>query len=281
MDEHSRFDTPGHCGPACRCHGGSADVSRRRFFGLSAAAASAAILAAHARDALAAGKLPDQSLVPADKGQAPATGLYARGIPTSYTGSDLRYIGMPVGGGCCGQVYLGGDGRLWYWDVDNGPAAPGADGGGETYASPREPFTPFGNGLVLKVTAGGPATARRVDGSGFDQITFTGQYPIGQVDYRAGGFPVTARLEAFSPFIPGNVDDSTLPVTVLACTLTNTSSRPVEAELTGWAENPVCLRSRSAQPISLSSGPIEGGSGATVFRGVEFSAAQETLPPPR
>lgn len=291
MDDHGSIDhqgitgSPG-CGPGCGCRRrspglgphGSPDVSRRRFFGLSAAAASAAILAAQARDARAAGKLPNWSLIPAGKETGQAPDLYARGTPASYTGEDLRYIGMPVGGGCCGQVYLGGDGRLWYWDVDNGPPAPGADSGGETYASPRVPFTPFGNGLVLKVSADGQATARRLDSSGFDQVTFTGQYPIGQVDYRSSGFPVTARLEAFSPFIPGNVDDSTLPVTVLACTLTNTSAGPVEAELTGWAENPVCLRSRSAQPIALSSAPI----GNAAHRGVEFTASQEPPPsPPR
>lgn len=291
--ENSSIDQGGtgasrpHCGPGCGCHrgaagagrAGSADVSRRRFFGLSAAAATAAIMAAQARDALAAGKLPDHSLVPAAKGASPA-GLYARGTPTSYTGSDLRYIGMPVGGGCCGQVYLGGDGRLWYWDTDNGPPPGGVDSGGETYAAPQVPFTPFGNGLVLNVTANGQAMARSLDSTGFGQVTFTGQYPLGQVDYSSSQFPVTARLEAFSPFIPGNVDDSTLPVTVLACTLTNTSGGPVDAELTGWAENPVCLRSRSSQPVTLSSSPIEAR-GAGSYRGVEFTAAQEQLPPPR
>lgn len=32
--------------------------------------------------------------------------------------NQLRYIGMPVGGICCGTLYLGGDGRLWLRNPD-------------------------------------------------------------------------------------------------------------------------------------------------------------------
>jgi non-lysosomal glucosylceramidase len=265
------------------CCGGGCEprpsVNRRRFLSLSAAAATAALLAARARAAQAAGLLPHTVLAPADKGLSPAdlAALRERGAPTSYTGSDLRYLGLPVGGGCCGQVYLGGDGRLWYWEIDPGPAAPGVDGAGEGYANPHQPFSPFGNGAVLRTTAAGARTARRLDATGFADITFTGQYPIGQVDYHDPGCPVGVRLEAFSPFVPGEADDSTLPTTVLAYTLTNTSAAPVLAELTWWAENPVGLRARIDEPITLSSTEISGPD----HHGVQFTAANATVPAPR
>ncbi len=45
--------------------------------------------------------------------------LYKRGNPTSYFKSknELKYIGMPAGGLHSGTVYLGGDGRLWLWEI--------------------------------------------------------------------------------------------------------------------------------------------------------------------
>ena len=59
------------------------------------------------------------------------------------------------------------------------------------------------------------------------------------VDYKAAGFPVEVKLEAFSPFIPLNTADSSLPATVLAYTLKNTSKETVEVQLAGWLQNAV------------------------------------------
>src|ERR1019366_574681 len=55
-------------------------------------------------------------LVPADKKLHPdwVKSLTARGQRTVYRGADLKTIGMPIGGLTCGQLYLGGDGKLWH-----------------------------------------------------------------------------------------------------------------------------------------------------------------------
>ena len=62
-----------------------------------------------------------EDLIPSNKKLAPAwiKSLYDRGEPEVFTGwnEQLKYIGMPIGGIGCGQLYLGGDGRLWLWDI--------------------------------------------------------------------------------------------------------------------------------------------------------------------
>ena len=54
-------------------------------------------------------------LVPKDKGLNDdwVESLFERGEPEIYSGHSLEHIGMPIGGICTGQVYLGGDGQLW------------------------------------------------------------------------------------------------------------------------------------------------------------------------
>ncbi len=185
-------------------------------------------------------------LVPADKKLRPEwlRSLVARGEPTVSRGAELDKIGMPIGGLCAGHLYLGGDGKLWHWDLLNLPQTPDfGDYAGPHYAQPLKPASPLEQGFALRVAAGGKTDVRLLDRRGFQDITFRGQYPIGFVDYRDRELPVTVALEAFSPFIPLNVEDSSLPATVMRFTVKNTSIQPAEVELAGWLENAVCLES--------------------------------------
>ena len=97
-------------------------------------------------------------LVPRDKKLQPewVRSLFERGTPASYRGEELRYIGMPVGGLCAGQLYLGGDGKLWHWDIFNQHVGTGS----EHYAAPLQPSSPVEQGFALKVTAAGHSTIR-------------------------------------------------------------------------------------------------------------------------
>lgn len=253
-------------------------IARRNFLKLSSAAAAGLMFP---RMPMMAGPFAAadwNSYVPADKKLRPewVKSLFARGEPTTYAKSrgELRYIGMPVGGICCGTLYLSGDGRLWCWDIFNqntegildpevtwsetglwftneneGHQKIGARNGGK-YVRPRTPneSPPIGQGFSLRVNSGRQTATRRLDASGWAEVNFTGQYPIGTVDYIDPASPVRVRLEAFSPFIPLNAGDSGLPATIFQFTLTNTSSDNVEAEIAGWLQNATSIY--SAKPGS-------------------------------
>ena len=179
-------------------------------------------------------------LVPLDKKLAPewVRALTARGEPEVYRGAETALIGMPVGGLCAGQLYLGGDGKLWHWDIFNQVIGTG-DG---HYSHPPKPESPLDQGFAIRVEADGKAEDRTLDRAGFPDVSFRGEYPIGKVEYRADGFPVSVTLEAFSPFIPLNVADSSLPATVLHFTVKNTGKAAADVQLAGWLQNAVGRR---------------------------------------
>ena len=176
-------------------------------------------------------------LVPLDKKLAPAwvRALTARGEPEVYRGGETALIGMPVGGLCAGQLYLGGDGKLWHWDIFNQVIGTGD----AHYAHPPRPDEPLDQGFAVRVESDGKAEERTLDRIDFPDVSFRGEYPIGKVEYRADGFPVSVTLEAFSPFIPLNVADSTLPATVLQFTVKNTGKAAADVQLAGWMQNAV------------------------------------------
>src|SRR5271157_468117 len=226
------------------CSSSNCGIQRRDFIKtltLGAAAASVPALPVMAgpfeasdEDASDQGKL-----VPANKKLDPqwVKSLVDRGSREVYRGKNLEKIGMPIGGLCAGQLYLGGDGKLWHWDIFN--KAMGT--GDRNYAHPPLPSSPLEQGFAIEIAAGGKKQVRALDHTGFSDISFCGEYPIAYVVYRDPQSPVTVSLEAFSPHIPLDAQSSSLPATVMRYTLKNTSNGKVEVQLAGWLENAVGL----------------------------------------
>jgi non-lysosomal glucosylceramidase len=180
-----------------------------------------------------------------------------RGIRGSNADDTLKYIGMPVGGVGCGTVYLNGDGRLYVWDIWNkgqrGVIAQDIDVpegfpnfrdkpkvdvvNGSNFLNPPtfEKFPPnFAQGFGLKMADGSMRSFRQSD---WKTVEFTGNWPMGTIRYQDSNSPISAKLKAYSPFVPLDLDASTIPVTVMRYTLTNDSDKPVSSELVGWMAN--------------------------------------------
>jgi len=185
-----------------------------------------------------------KSLIPLDKclSEEWQISLTSKGDKQVYSGDELDTIGMPIGGICTGQVYLGGDGKLWHWDIfkDYGGAEEHADPRGPHYATPLKQQSPIEQGFALKLHENNETKFIALDKTGFTDITFNGRYPIGYVNYSDQNFPVTVALKAYSPFIPLDAGNSGLPITLMEYTIKNSSDSDVSLSILGWLENKIC-----------------------------------------
>ena len=228
--------------------------------------------------------------IPVDKGLSPEwyKSLYERGEAEVYTGKELAYIGMPIGGLFTGTVYLGGDGKLWLWDIFNEKKEGVVDRTYENWQGKKEikvrdganfifpvaPEYPFEQGFGIKIAQKKNIWKKNLDFKGFDDITFKGQYPVAEVSYRDAALPVKIDLHSFSPFIPLNVEASIYPATVMRFTVTNTSDKKVSVELSGWLENAVLNNTKNSSNVKLVN-TIENLAGNTVLSCTAHTDSEE------
>jgi non-lysosomal glucosylceramidase len=218
--------------------------------------------------------------IPVDKGLSPEwyKSLYERGQAEVYTGAALAYIGMPIGGLFSGTVYLGGDGKLWLWDIFNETKEGIVDKiykdwqgkkeikprDGANFIFPVAPEYPFEQGFGIRVIQKDAIWQKNLDFKGFQDISFKGQYPMAEISYHDAQLPVAIDLQSFSPFVPLNVDDSSYPATIMRFKVTNTSNKKASVELSGWLQNAVLNNSDNNKNLKLVN-TIEEISGNTVL----------------
>ncbi len=293
-DRNSRPSRAAKCsssssGETCGCssQGASHNVPRREFLKIAGVGTVGAMLGGQ-RSIMAGGfsaaDLHGERLVPADKklDASWVRALFERGTKEVYDGKALDNIGMPCGGIGSGQLYLCGDGTLGSWQIFNYAASNWV---GDTHATySHHGFAkPVEQGFAVAVRTGEEKpTVKKLSREGFKDITFNGQYPIGTVRYQEEGVPVCVTMEAFSPFIPLNAQDSGLPATLFHITLENRSDRPIYTCVIGWLENAVCQRS-GAQLVGQKVTRIvrDGDRGYILHRAQEDKEALKSHQKPR
>ncbi|HWF67149.1 MAG TPA: GH116 family glycosyl-hydrolase [Acidobacteriaceae bacterium] len=222
-----------------------ADISklpRREFLKQAAGAIGAATQA---------GKWPVKDVAEPKNSVASAAVAKGSGFPEGvayprvFRGSQLRMISFPLGGVAAGSLGLGGRGQLRDWEIFN---------------RPNQGFSPAYAFPAIWVRVGSAAPVAHVlesrllppyqgeDGLGWQNApglsrlksaTFTGEYPLAHVDFEDPGVPVNVSLDAFSPFIPHDPDDSGLPVAVLRYRVRNPKAVTAEVGICFSIDNPV------------------------------------------
>jgi uncharacterized protein (DUF608 family) len=203
--------------------------------------------------------------IPEDKSIDPSwqRSLFNRGTATAYLKSrnELKYIGMPVGGLHAGTVYVGGDGRLWLWQIYNesfegvhegiDPKEVNWNDGislrkirsrdGSAYVEPSiaNNRRVLEQGFAVKISYEGKTIIKELNEDHWDEVSFQGSYPVATITYSSKDFPLEIQLNVYSPFIPLEAEESALPATILRVGVVNTSKKPIDISLLGWMENGV------------------------------------------
>lgn len=174
-----------------------------------------------------------------------------------YEGDRARHIAFPLGGIGAGGLALSGSGRLVDWSIRNRPGLQSFNGYSH-FAIKAEQGGRLLDARVLNgpyegTPTGSPTTGRFFDGFGwganrntlagvphFADVRFTGRFPTAELDFSDPRFPGKVSLTAWSPFIPTNDRDSSLPAAMFEIEVTNTGSAPVDYTIGGTLGNHGC-----------------------------------------
>jgi uncharacterized protein (DUF608 family) len=237
---------------------------KRRSFIISSGILAAGTFASRAR-AIAGPFLPGELIhnIPVDKKLDPqwVRSLSNRGTVTKYFKSknELKYIGMPVGGINTGTLYLGGDGRLWLWDIFNanqegidpktiewgsvlhdGKKVRSRDG--SAYVQPAKDIRPLDQGFAFRIRTNGKTMIRKMEATDWDEVIFEATYPMARVHYIDKSLELDLYADIYSPFIPLDDKNSGLPCTIYSFTIKNRSKAEVSVDIVGWLENKTSIR---------------------------------------
>lgn len=169
----------------------------------------------------------------------------------TYDAQHIDRIAMPIGGIGTGTISLTGRGAIEDWEIMSRPAK-GYNPQSGIGVLRRAPFFAIyikeegkdGQALAME----GPIPQRYSEGyygstasnhglPRFEEATFETAYPFGQVKLKDKELPVEVIVGAFNPLIPGNVDDSSLPIAVLSYKVKNTSDKPITISVSGNIPN--------------------------------------------
>lgn len=153
---------------------------------------------------------------------------------------------FPLGGVGTGNVSLGARGELRDWEIMNRPnkgntlpntffaiRIKGSDKAiTRVLEGPLQPPHTLSHGYHPSTGAGLPR---------FAKSTLRGEYPIVWVDFEDNDLPIRVDLEAYTPLVPLNPEDSGIPCAIFTYSVTNVSAEPLAVTLVGSLTNPTGL----------------------------------------
>ena len=206
-------------------------------------------------------------------------------IDLSYSGENLRFINCPLGGIGTGNILINGYGSIREIEVFNRPAmdeippdmtffalyAKAENGDAVTRIMEREALNEYPNpfGKPRQQLGGIPR---------FREAVFHNAYPLIGIDLIDETVPLAVSMEAWSPFIPLDPENSGIPCAVIEWTLTND----------GKTTSDYSIAFAMGNPLKQASGEIRDKNHAYIikplldknWKGFSFSDGESSKPKP-
>lgn len=197
-----------------------------------------------------------------------------------YSGKNLERIGFPIGGIGSGMFCLDGTGSVSSLSVRHKPelfnepvcfaaiSVKGYENGAKVLESHVPGWKYYG-----RPAAGLGAPGKLYGLPRFESGRFLARFPFGIVDLKDNDIPLSVELTGWSPFIPGDEDNSSLPVGAFEYRFRNGSDKTVEAVfswnsrniLVDWAGPIRGTKGGFIMSENSSDGEITGKTGFAVF----------------
>jgi uncharacterized protein (DUF608 family) len=178
----------------------------------------------------------------------------------AHSGDYTNRVAFPMGGIGAGMLCLEGTGALSHVSIRHRPevfnepctfaaiSIKGRPAAARVLEGPVPAWKLFG----------APGTGNGAAGTSFGlprfrEAVFQARFPFATVALKDKGVPLAVELTGWSPFEPGDADNSSLPVAALEYRFTNRSSTPLEAVFSFNAKN--FMASGGQQAVR----PIQGG----------------------
>ena len=121
------------------------------------------------------------------------------------------------------------------------------------------------HGFVSGETAGLPH---------IDSSSIKGEYPFVWVDFKDIKLPVRVQMEAFTPFIPLNADDSGIPSAIIRYKIKNVSNKIIDVSVAGTMMNAIGLKESYGTKISLEKSNKNEYIEDNHFRGIFYTSPE-------
>ena len=193
---------------------------------------------------------------------------------TPYEGAYLNRVAFPIGGIGAGMFCLEGTGAISHVSLRNHPdvynepfmmaalSIKGIENGAKVLEGPVPGWKIFGNPKT-----GDGARDKGYGFPRFEKASFETRFPFGKVKLQDNDIPMEVSIIGWSPFIPTDEDNSSLPVGGLEYTFKNTSGKELDANFSYHAENLMRIELPSEWGGHYESGhSIEGMLNGILFR---------------